>query len=377
MEKQRSNGLYVAFHEVNPAAGVSQKILNQVEAFKHNGINMSLLCFKNNNCVREMVLDNEYVSTVGNGLRYLLNLHKVYSWIVEYVNNKDIQFLFIRYTQNADPLFLRFLKTCKRCHIKVLLEIPTYPYDGEFESQKTILKLQIKVEKCFRKYLYKYVDYVVTTSEYDTILGIPSIKLSNAVNKDKIPLKKEQNNSDCVLTLISVATISFWHGLDRLLRGLYDYKKENRDILVKLIIVGGGDSQEIDKIKTLINNLCISDIVEFCGPAYGEQLNMLYDKANMAVGCLACHRKNIKEVKSLKNVEYAMRGLPFFYSEDNTDFDDKPYVIKVPANDSNIIIDDIVNFYKSHSWNSQEIRASVKELTWDFQIKKVVDIILS
>ena len=72
-----------------------------------------------------------------------------------------------------------------------------------------------------------------------------------------------------------------------------------------------------------------------------------------------------------------MRGLPFFYSEDNTDFDDKPYVIKVPANDSNIIIDDIVNFYKSHSWNSQEIRASVKELTWDFQIKKVVDIILS
>ena len=196
MEKQRSNGLYVAFHEVNPAAGVSQKILNQVEAFKHNGINMSLLCFKNNNCVREMVLDNEYVSTVGNGLRYLLNLHKVYSWIVEYVNNKDIQFLFIRYTQNADPLFLRFLKTCKRCHIKVLLEIPTYPYDGEFESQKTILKLQIKVEKCFRKYLYKYVDYVVTTSEYDTILGIPSIKFSNAVNKDKIPLKKEQNNSD-------------------------------------------------------------------------------------------------------------------------------------------------------------------------------------
>ena len=94
----------------------------------------------------------------------------------------------------------------------------------------------------------------------------------------------------------------------------------------------------------------------------------------MAVGCLGCHRKKIKEISSLKNVEYAARGIPFIYSEINRDFDEMPYVKKEVPDDSPINICNLIDWRKNVSLQPIEIRNTiVNSLSWTSQMKRVTE----
>ena len=60
-------------------------------------------------------------------------------------------------------------------------------------------------------------------------------------------------------------------------------------------------------------------------------------------------------------------------SETDEDFDTMPYVLKIPANDSVIDIDQLISFYHSEQWSPQAIRKSIEnKLSWE----KQMDIIL-
>ena len=93
--------------------------------------------------------------------------------------------------------------------------------------------------------------------------------------------------------------------------------------------------------------------------------------ADFAIGSLARHRSGITNLKSLKNREYAARGFSFIYSEQDDDFENMPYIYKVPADESPIDVPRLIEFYTSQSLSPEEIRASIKHLSWDEQMKKV------
>lgn len=65
----------------------------------------------------------------------------------------------------------------------------------------------------------------------------------------------------------------------------------------------------------------------------------------------------------------------FIYSETDSDFDLQSYVLKEPADESSINIDELIAFYKNKKWNVDEIRDSIKHLSWNEQISKVVNMI--
>ena len=92
----------------------------------------------------------------------------------------------------------------------------------------------------------------------------------------------------------------------------------------------------------------------------------------MAIGSLARHRSGITNIKTLKNREYAARGLSFIYSEQDSDFEDKPYILKVPANESPIEVNKIIEFYKKLNPIPLEIRGSIFSLSWEAQMNKVI-----
>ena len=75
----------------------------------------------------------------------------------------------------------------------------------------------------------------------------------------------------------------------------------------------------------------------------------------------------------MKNREYATRGIPFIYSEQDSDFDDKPYVLKAPADESPIDIQQIIDFSSSFQMQPKEIRLTVEHLAWKNQMQKVID----
>ena len=102
----------------------------------------------------------------------------------------------------------------------------------------------------------------------------------------------------------------------------------------------------------------------------------MFNQCQFAIGSLGRHRNGITVIKTLKNREYATRGIPFIYSEQDSDFDDKPYILKAPADESPIDIQKIIDFVDRFTMQPMEIRESVKHLTWKIQMQKVVKAIL-
>ena len=110
----------------------------------------------------------------------------------------------------------------------------------------------------------------------------------------------------------------------------------------------------------------------FHGQQQGEALTEAFDKADFAIGSLGRHRSGIDKIKTLKNREYAARGIAFIYSETDEDFDHQPYVMKAPADESPIDIQQVMDFARKVSMTPSEIRNSVLHLSWKEQMGKVL-----
>ena len=133
-----------------------------------------------------------------------------------------------------------------------------------------------------------------------------------------------------------------------------------------------GNSKQIG-FQTLIDRYDLKDKVIFHGALFGAELDDVFNQCQFAIGSLGRHRSGITRIKTLKNREYATRGIPFIYSEQDEDFDHQSYVLKAPADESPINICDIIDFVDSQSWNPMVIRHSVDHLSWKVQMQKVVE----
>jgi hypothetical protein len=131
--------------------------------------------------------------------------------------------------------------------------------------------------------------------------------------------------------------------------------------------------REQNEILTPIKEYGLAPYVTLYGAKHGEELNELFNRADFAIGSLGRHRSGIYNIKTLKNREYAARGLAFMYSEIDEDFDQMPYVMKVPADESPINISLLISFYRSLTISPSNIRASIRHLSWQEQMRKVYE----
>ena len=369
--------LYITFQPIREGDGASMKAQAQRDALIKLGLEVKMLYGLNNNGSYSFYVDGNLLIS-GVRWRHLFFSTKLYSSIINYIKNNSCKLLYVRYGMNASKPFVDFLGTCKGIGCKVFLEIPTYPYDSEEKFRLSSVffrkKLYSIIENMYRKKFDGVVSNIVTFSADKTIFNVPTIQLSNAVARIP-PLYIRPSLTD-EFRIITVASIAFWHGIDRLIEGIHIYYTNRTSVsmkyMVKLYVVGGGDEKEINLLKELVSKYKISDLVTFTGPLTGEKLDEIFLKCHVAIGCLGCHRKNIKEVKSLKNVDYAMRGIPFVYSETNYDFDGRPYVYKVPNDDSAVNVENIINFVNNLECTPEEMRNSVSDFTWEKQLEKVV-----
>ena len=113
------------------------------------------------------------------------------------------------------------------------------------------------------------------------------------------------------------------------------------------------------------------------GKQHGSQLDALFDRCDFGIGSLGRHRVGIQKIKTLKNREYAARGIPFVYSETDSDFDDRPYVLKAPADETPVDINSIIAFYRQQTMPASEIRASIEDLSWKNQMKHVINSVMN
>ena len=386
--------LFLIYHGFSEVSGISKKIRYQVKGLCQNGHEVHLCYYdQGQNGHWQRLVEVHFPSSIhplpstiedfGTGKMAGLRQRTSYGAIYNYCVAQGIQMVYARCFQNANPWLNHFFGKLKKAGIKAVMEIPTYPYDQEFEGFSRIERLQLRIDQMFRKGLARQLEAIVTFTSQEKIFGQRTIRISNGVDLDSMPLHQRVDTGK-ELHLIGVAEVHYWHGYDRLIAGLGEYYKKwkvdgGKWKEVYFHIVGGVwksemyDDEHAPGFSELIKKYGIEDKVIFHDQLFGDALNAVFSKSNFAVGSLARHRNGISDIKTLKNREYASRGLPFVYSENDSDFDHQPYVLKVPADESPIDISRIVTFEEQLTMTPQEIRQTVKHLSWKVQMQHVVE----
>ena len=366
--------LFLVFHGFEAHNGISKKINYQVEGLKQNGIDVRLCyLFIDNDGYHKRMINDTIIENYGKDFFAKIKKRICYNKLIKYILKEQIDFLYVRHDFNANPFLVSFFKVLKNSNIRIILEIPTYPYDNEFIHASWQDRLQNQIDKLFRHCLEKIIYRIVTFTDLSRIWDIKTINISNGIDFAHVKLKSNNRTNKDELNLIGVADIHAWHGYDRIIRGLINYYKNDRNIKVNFHIVGNGIMQVINELKQLINDNNLSEYVKFYGPKSGVELDLLFDSADFGIASLARHRSNITYIKTLKNREYAARGIPFIYSEVDTDFENMPFILKATANEDPIDICQIIDFNSKLITSAKEIRESINHLSWRNQMKIVID----
>lgn len=372
--------LFLVYHGLSNYSGISKKILLQVKGLKENGHEVHLCTYiVKEDGQKHRMIDNQTLENMGTGIVAKIKKRCCYGSILNYIKEQQIDLVYVRSFHNANPFTIRLFRQIKRMGIKAVMEIPTYPYDSEYIGADWRVQLNLVIDKLYREKLAKQMTAIITFSDEEMIFGQRTIRISNGIDFSSLPLKKRQKDkvSDGAIHLIGVAEVHYWHGYDRLIHGLGEYYQSPHNEDVYFHIVGGVapsemyDTPQAPGFDGYIKKYDIEKYIIFHGQQYGERLDELFNEADFAIGSLARHRTGIDKIKTLKNREYAARGIPFIYSETDEDFDTMPYTIKAQADESPINIHNILCFNENLTLSPQEIRESIKHLSWKSQMDKV------
>lgn len=367
--------LFLIFHGFEEANGISKKIRYQVKALRECGADVRVCWLDDANGGKRRMIDDTVLQDYGTGLRGKILKRTGLKCIAGYVKENRIETVYIRSDHNTTPFLILLLWRLKRIGSKVVMEIPTYPYDQEYRGLPMGYQRVIMLDKCLRRFMARYVDKIVTFSNHKIIFGRPTIQIANGIDFDAVTLKRQQQPKDGSLHFIAVATIHPWHGFDRAIRGMNALAAARPDVpKVVLHIIGQGIPSVMNEYYRLANESPVKENIIFHGPLFGEALDEIFNLCQLGIGSLARHRSGITHLRSLKNREYAARGIPFVYSEIDNDFEEMPYVMKIPADETPLDIPKVIEFCQSVKLTSEEIRASITEkLSWKTQMKQVIE----
>lgn len=373
--------IYLTHSDINEYSGVSKKILSQISAFKNTGFICDIF-YKTktkNKIFKKLYNSNLTLQEYSNNLLNKIRLICEYKIIYNYILKEKYEIVYLRYALEANPFFIKFLKNLKRENIKIILEIPTYPYDNERISKNILRKIYIKIEKIYRKKLKNNVDRIVTFSNDNEIFGIKTIKMNNGIDVLQVPIINEEKNYniDNEINFIGVARIALWHGFDRLILSMFEYYKNNPKEIIKFHVVGDGQKDVVENLKRLVRDNNLEKYVIFYGYKSGKDLDEIFKKMDIGVGSLASFRQGLETGSSLKNREYCARGLPILNGDIDLPLSNEQFVYQIPNKNSLFDLNEIIEWYKNLKLSQKEIRKYAEEnLTWDKQMKKVVDYIL-
>lgn len=355
--------LYVCYMDISAdgTVGIKNKVKSQISFFQSQNIDVDYIYVEEGNIVYS---GGRTVNVKFNGcdsINYFL------------LNNNllcNYQYIYIRFARFSGKM-IKFMRKAYWNKSKVVLEIPTYPFNQEdwLFVRESILnkKFLISLKTFFRiivnnfyKYNCKeYINRIVTFSRDDMIWGVKTIKTCNGINVNEIEIAKKRVNKK-EIAFICVSSCLAWHGYDRFIEGIRDYYNQGGKENIVLYIVGNGP--ESVRYTKMVEEYKLKKHIIFCGKLTGEKLNDIYDKSDIALDAMGRHRSGVFYNSSLKGKEYAAKGLPIV-SGVETEFDyltDFEFYYRVPADESPVNLAEVISFYK-RTCMSDEARSEIHE----------------
>jgi len=355
---------YIDLYDIN-YTGIRKKIFAQIEVFKRKFTNVYYTCYAGS--MMYLIKDKQILE------KELAITRKESSKVIElWIEQYKIKKIYIRYAF-SDKWFLELVRNIKKMDIRTVLEIPTYPYDGELNNQR--IKLE---DGYYRRRLKRYIDFVATNTDTETIWGINCIKLVNGVELKSNPIQKKQPNTEKNIVMIAVGTLMEWQGYERMIQGIYNYYIHGGKHNLLFKIVGEGPEKEI--YQALIEHYHVEQYVELCGRLEGEELDTQYALADIAVSSLGRYKSNVHDFSPIKGAEYCARGIPFICGYHDIRFKgNENFIMNVSNAPEPIDMDQVIAFYRDVSGSSgyQTIMReyAAQYLSWDIVMSRIVNVL--
>lgn len=376
MEKKKL--LYVVRYQLDKPFNLKAKFDGQIAAFKKLGFDVFYLAFDETHFY---LVNGEKKTVIGNtnfqipGYYHTLCYQSLYALARKVLRDISFHCVYWRFAPLL-PAGVSLAKTIKRAGARFVFEYPTYPVDTE--KPKNVLRaIYGAYASSLRKKLDDLADGFVLIGEdaggqYN---GKPAINISNGVDLDVIPVRDRKPDPNAI-HLLALASMSYWHGYDRLIRSLAEYQGSEK---VMVHMVGGNDGGCVPEWKALAEQLGLTDRIVFHGSKTGNELNEMFDLCDVGINSLGMYRKGFSVTSELKSREYAARGLPFVCSVYDPVLEkaEKPMWLRVSNDDAIPDMEQIVLFARKTRQNPNsvvDLRAFAREhLTWESQYREVFD----
>lgn len=354
--------------------GVSKKMINIIESFEKLNYNVVYTGIINNKiCIFEGNNKNFVGETTGFPYKDRVTLYKYLKKNVrKYVLPK---YVYIRHI-GSDFSLLSMVKKYSQEGSKVILEFPTYPYYKEkFRSIKSLLGLLLDL--LCNKFIVRNLAISLNSSGYDTIFGCKSYSMENGINIKNYTKHQKKLNAKRIINLIAVSSMAKWHGYERVIEGLKEYKDNMYHINLHLV----GDGPELKHYKDLALKYHLNDNIKFYGNVGGKELDSIFEESDIALSSFGLYKIGLDKVSTLKVKEYCARGIPFvFANEEMTLTKEKSYfAYRVPNDCSPIEMSEIIDFYEEiiniHNIADEMRKFAVKYYSYESELRNVIKLI--
>lgn len=325
-------------------SGIFKKVIGQWKALNEWGFDSVLFYTENDNIVikKHEQEEKKTFSSLWKRLIY------TYQGFIEDLDIKEFDVMYFRhFFFHPLAVWMLFWLKWKHPKLKIVMELPTYPYRGHLKIMDWKGKLIAWLDKVCSPSFKKYIDLIVTFSSHEEIFDIKTIQISNGIDPTGIePIPKPSFDKE--LHILGLANVQAWHGYDRVIEGLKIYNANNQEIRVCFHLVGEGDA--IPYLKQLTKNYGLEKAVLFYGAQFGDDLNKIMSKCHLAASVLGFQRAGAYRgtISALKVREYCIKGLPFINGFPDSDINvDFPYAMTVDSDESPIDIQKTVLFYQS------------------------------
>jgi len=368
------------------AVGVFKKIIAQRKVLQKEG-HYVYLAYPENTDKYVIIDDNEkeVFSFSIIGLRGNARSKKIFTEVKQFIFSHEIKILYSRFeTYSAQTA--KFYRVLQKRGIVVLLEVPTYPISQRWTSIKTSFlqrKINIGLRQVYNAtinslgiFMFRRgVDRIVTNNGFNRIWGVPTIKISNGIDVESIPIRGIVVGEREDIHLIAVANVARWHGYDRVIAGMVKYYAQST-VPMKVYFDVVGPGLEVKNLIFMAERGNIKEYVRFLGTVVGKELDDLFDKADIGVSVLGVHRNRLTYCDSLKSREYCARCLPFVTEKTEQMYTGQPFVMHVEADESSLDINQVIDFWKSCN-NDEKMVERMREYAqeicdWSVAFQEVV-----
>lgn len=329
-------------------SGIGKKIISQADLFTNYGLDCKVISLRTGH--------GEMPELIWKILFCLpfANIGPIWEMFPELM---EVDYIYFRRPPVINFAMRRFLKKLHRVNpkIKVYMEIPTYPYEGEYNT--LVLKYFLLRDKYNRKKLRGLIDTVFAIDPMnllDEFFGVPVVKFINGYDVEHCRIRCFEEHGDKIV-LTGVGMLSPWHGYERMIVGLHNYYSHGGDRDIEFNIVGEGS--EYETYKKLIEKYNLQDHIILNGAKFGEELDRIYNRTDIGIASLGRYKNGITIIGDLKTREYFAKGIPVV-TGCTVDFmqglEEYPYYMEVPNDNNPIDVSSIVAFYDRVKKNSEE-----------------------